>query len=599
MKDAFRQLGRLSPFLPAGSMRYLKGYYLASSLLSLLDVVALMLLALSMTSMLQGNPVTIPMIGTISTDGYAWVILAVGILILSKSALQLWQQWRMTRKFSEFELEIGVTLFDSYINTPWADRLKRSTSRTVRMVDVGVASLNSGLLVPISGLPAMVTTTILIVVVLLVANPLTALITVIYLGIVGVLIYVVLSKRTVVAGRVNRKYSYRVAELMTDMIAAMKEVTLRKKVPEVARVLKSRRQIATRARANLTFMQSFPKFVLDVALIGGFVLIGGAEIFAGGSLIEAASSIALFAVAGLRLIPALVSFQGAANTIRANAPQVETVLNDLEEGSRQRIIDAATGIAPVPVDATSIEVEDITFTYPSSDTPALEGVSISIPFGTTMGFVGGSGSGKSTLVDLLLGFLAPSEGQITVGNERLGDVLDSWRASVGYVPQEVALFRGSVAQNVALTWEEDFDRDKVEVCLKKAQLWDTVMARPGGLDAEVHERGASFSGGQKQRFGIARALYTDPKVLILDEATSALDTKTEADIVQSIEALKGEMTVISVAHRLSTVKNVDQLCCFEAGHLLATGTFDEVVEEVPSFRIQAMLAGLVDEGLTD
>lgn len=593
MKDALNNLRRLMPFLPAGAKRYVIGYCITSSLLALLDVAALSLLALSITGMLSGDDLTLPIIGQVGPEAYLWVITIVAVLILGKSALQILQQWRVTRRYASFELAVGQRLFDTYMNTPWEERLEQTTARTLRMVDVGVATVNTGLLIPITGLPSMFATSILILVVLFVANPVTAAITIVYLGIIAFVLYFVLSGRTVQAGRVNRRYSFQVAELMQGMMGAMKEVTLRKKVPEVSDVLKQNRQRGTSARANINFLASVPKFVLDVALIGGFILIGGASFLVEGNMTAAFAAIAIFAVAGLRLIPALTTFQSANNVLSANAPQVDRVLTDLEKGNTVLARVEETGNEPVPAGATSVDLEGVTFSYPNADTPALADVTMRIPFGSSVGFVGASGSGKSTLVDILLGFLAPQEGDVRVGGTSISDCLDQWRESIGYVSQDVALFRGSVAQNVALTWGDNVDYDKVEECLRKAQLWETIQERPGGVNADVAERGAAFSGGQRQRFGIARALYTDPKILILDEATSALDTKTEAGIVESIEALHGELTVISVAHRLSTVRNVDQLCYFEAGHLLATGTFDEVVEEVPGFHEQAMLAGLL------
>ena len=160
------------------------------------------------------------------------------------------------------------------------------------------------------------------------------------------------------------------------------------------------------------------------------------------------------------------------------------------------------------------------------------------------------------------------------------------------MPQDVSLFDGTVAQNVALTWSNDFDRDRVRTALERAQLWPTIEARAGGIDSRVGDRGMSLSGGQRQRLGIARALYSDPLILVMDEATSALDTKTESDVATAIRELRGQVTVVAVAHRLSTVMDSDQVCFMRDGKIVANGTFDEVVAAVPDFAVQAALAGL-------
>jgi ABC-type multidrug transport system fused ATPase/permease subunit len=161
------------------------------------------------------------------------------------------------------------------------------------------------------------------------------------------------------------------------------------------------------------------------------------------------------------------------------------------------------------------------------------------------------------------------------------------------VPQDVALFDGTIAQNVALAWDDDeIDFGKVEEALARAQLHDTVQAREGGMRSRIGERGLALSGGQRQRLGIARALYSDPLVLVLDEATSALDTKTESLVTAAIAGLKGEVTIVSVAHRLSTIRNSDVICFLQDGTIAARGTFDELVAAVPNFAEQAQLAGL-------
>jgi ABC-type multidrug transport system fused ATPase/permease subunit len=218
---------------------------------------------------------------------------------------------------------------------------------------------------------------------------------------------------------------------------------------------------------------------------------------------------------------------------------------------------------------------------------------MTIPAGTHVALVGSSGAGKSTLVDILLGLLEPSDGYIEVAGQNMDFVLDDWRKRIGYVPQEVSLFDATVGQNVALTWNPaNVDPDKVTAALRRAQLLDTVLGREGGIDALIAERGLALSGGQRQRLGIARALYNEPNVLVMDEATSALDTSTEAAVTKAIRELHGEVTVITVAHRLSTIRDADIVFFMRDGRVVAQGSFDEVVESVPDFAVQAALAGL-------
>lgn len=593
MKISWGQMKELLPYFPPSAKRYIWIYIVVSSLLTLLDIAALMLLAVSLSGMLSGGAVNIPLIGQVAPENYIWLLLTVSLLVLLKSAATVAQQWAATRRFAEFELTLGLKLFDAYIGAPWVMRLSRSSSQLVRMADVGVAAAIGGLVLPLIQLPALIVSSTLILVTLFVLQPLTAVISVIYLGSIAYLMSKVLTKKAVEAGRVNRDYSYKVASIMTDMVGALKEITLRNKFDEVAAVVRSNRTHAARARANIQFLGSVPKFVLDTALIGGFLIVGGLSYVVEGSLNEAVSAVVMFAVAGMRLVPALTSYQSINNGINANRAQVEAILRDMRHADRYRAEAEDLGKEPLDGAPEDLILESVTFAYPGGEQPAVNDVSLTIPMGSSVGIVGESGSGKSTLVDIILGLLVPQEGTIRIDHQDLEDVLGAWRNHVGYVPQEVALFDGTIEQNVSLTFQGPSDREKVIECLKKAQLWDVVKSRPGGLQATVGERGIALSGGQRQRMGIARALYSDPYVLILDEATSALDTKTESQVAKAIANLRGDVTLVSIAHRLSTVKDADELFYMEDGFVLAHGTFDEVVDRVPTFREQARLAGLV------
>ena len=593
MKVALRQLRSLIPYLPRTARGYIRRYVIISSLLSLLDIAALMLLALSLSSMMSGADVNIPVVGTVTPDQYIWLLLSVSFLILLKSSLSLLQNWLATRRFAEFELTLGLHLFDAYIRAPWVDRLSRTTSQLVRMVDVGVSAVISGLTLPLIQLPAIIVSAVAVLGTLLIVQPLTAIISMVYLGLIALIMSKVLTSRSLQAGQVNRRYSYKVASLMTDMVGALKEVTLRDKLGEVAEVVKENRSHAARARSNIQFLASVPKFVMDTALIGGFLLVGVVSYLIEGSLSEAISAIVLFAVAGMRLVPGLTAFQSTTNQLNASRSQVTYVLKDIEQAQDYIAAAQEIGKGPLLQEPEELILDGVTFTYPTGNEPAVSNVSITIKMGTSVGIVGESGSGKSTLVDIILGLLVPQEGQIRIDSQNIDDVMAAWRSRVGYVPQDVSLFDGTIAQNVALSWKEGIDKDKVIDCLKRAQLWDVIQQRPQGLNTRVGERGMSFSGGQRQRLGIARALYSDPYVLILDEATSALDTKTEAEVAKAIASLRGEVTIIAVAHRLSTVRDSDELFYMESGFVLARGTFDEVTAEVPKFLEQARLAGLV------
>ncbi|MBT2475324.1 ATP-binding cassette domain-containing protein, partial [Microbacterium sp. ISL-103] len=427
-----------------------------------------------------------------------------------------------------------------------------------------------------------------------IALPFVGLVTLVYLGAIALVLQLQISRRSKQAGQVALRYSLRSSRLITEMIGALKEVTLRGSASEVAGVVRENRAHATRARANSQFLAQVPRYVLDVALIGGIVVVGATGFLTEGNVDGAMASIALFGLAGFRLAPSLIRFQGVLQQLNVSAPHARAVLEEVRRSDRYMEAASIGDTASLPEEPRALRLRDVTFRYSPDAADAVRHVDIEIPFGSQVAFVGASGAGKSTMIDLLLGLVEPTDGAITVDDVPLGGVLNAWRANISYVPQEVSLFDATVAQNVALSWRTDFDRDRVREALSRAQILPLIEAREGGINGRIGERGLALSGGQRQRLGIARALYTDPMVLVMDEATSALDTATEAAVTNAIEELRGSVTTITVAHRLSTIRHADIIFFMRDGEVAASGSFNEVVAAEPEFALQAALAGLIE-----
>lgn len=584
---------RVISVLPDGSRRFLVRYTAAMMALSVLDIAALGLLAIVLPGMISGNPTTLPLIGTVGEiSQYATILGVVAFTIVLKSLLNVMVVRIGTRRFADHEVAIGDKLFSAYLETPWVTRLKMNSADIVRSVDQGVNSTVYGVLIPASSLAGEIVSTASVLIVLVIAQPATAAITVVYLGLIALLLSRVVSRQAVAHGRRNREYSFRTSRLITEAVATLKEITLRGASGGVERAVHENRVAASRSRATISFLGVVPRYVLESALIVGFLLVGGVGWLTGGQA-GAITSVALFAVAGFRIVPSLTRFQAILSQMHSNSSFAELVIDEITQAATRRAERTPEDTEVLNHDARDIVLSSVSFSYPDAGQPALDRVSLRIPSGSHVALVGASGAGKSTLVDVLLGLLTPTEGTIEVGGQRLQSVLNAWRASIGYVPQEVALFDASVAQNVALSWSTDgIDPDRVNEAIARAQLTSVVGSREDGIDAKIGERGMSLSGGQRQRLGIARALYNQPMVLVMDEATSALDTGTEAAITTAIRALRGDVTVITVAHRLATIRDADVVFFFKDGQLSASGTFDEVVQAVPDFAEQAALAGL-------
>ena len=355
------------------------------------------------------------------------------------------------------------------------------------------------------------------------------------------------------------------------------------------------------ADARVQVYNMLPKYVTEGAVVIGVFSLALA-LFATRPVAVAAGTFALFVAAATRVIPSLLRLASAGLAIRnqaAVAAPTFTLAADLgdprdapqsrrTQGSIQRALQSRhEGFVP------RIVLQGVTFTYPHARSPALCGISMVIEQGQSVALVGRSGAGKSTLADVILGLLQPDAGTVTLGDSGPGDAIQQWPGGTAYVPQDVMIANDTVRANVALGLPpEFFDDDLVWDALRRAHLADYVRSEADGLDTLIGERGLHISGGQRQRLGIARALFTRPRLLVFDEATSALDAETERGITTMLDELGEEVTTVIIAHRLSTIRHVDVVVYVAEGNILATGSFDDVCARVPALQRQASLMGL-------
>jgi ABC-type multidrug transport system fused ATPase/permease subunit len=336
--------------------------------------------------------------------------------------------------------------------------------------------------------------------------------------------------------------------------------------------------------------------VIDTALILGIVVVAIGQSNAE-SISIAASSTALFLTAALRILPTIAPIQGSINSIKNLKGLTERVHNfsrkiESETIVRNEYLTNLTKNQSINF-SFSITVENLTMIYPNSTKAAISGINFQINSGSTLAIIGSSGSGKTTLADCLLGLLEPTSGKVEI-NKTSPEIYRSVNTgAIAYVSQDVALIDGSIRENVAFALPQaEIDDAKIYQALKRAHIDDFVRNLPQGLETVVGERGTRLSGGQRQRIGIARALYSNPKILVLDEATSALDAETEAAITGMLKELHGEVTIISIAHRLSTVMHSDLVLFLRDGKLAGSGKFEDLVKQHPDLAHQAELLGI-------
>jgi ATP-binding cassette subfamily C protein len=279
------------------------------------------------------------------------------------------------------------------------------------------------------------------------------------------------------------------------------------------------------------------------------------------------------------------------------SPSVEAMWKALEPYPDDGRMGSRSGAVEPLVLEREIKLVDVALTYPNAPRPALDGVSIAIRRGESIAFVGGSGAGKTTIVDTIIGLLQPSEGHVEIDGHKLeGEIVARWRKAIGYIPQVVYLSDDTIKRNVAFGVDDrEIDAARVERALAAASLDELVASLPDGIDTFVGERGVRLSGGQRQRIGIARALYLEPRVLVLDEATSSLDGVTERQIVDAIEKLRTDRTMIVIAHRLSTVRSCDRLVFMEHGRIQDVGSWEEIHARNPGFQRLVELSSVEGE----
>ena len=411
---------------------------------------------------------------------------------------------------------------------------------------------------------------------------------------IAILIYKMMHGRAENLGKEESAVSIKSNEMIIEVLASYRESVVRNRRDYYVREISSLRWRNSTVLAELAFMPNISKYVIESTVVLGALAISAAQ-FIMQDAAQAIATLAVFLAAGTRIAPAILRVQQGALQIKSSFGAATPTLN---------LINLLKHSNPLPEVADSIEImhqgfvpkieiTNVCLRYPGKTEYALKNVSINITPGSTVAIVGPSGGGKTSLVDVILGVIKPTSGEVMISHHEPLDAISIWPGAIGYVPQDVILVSGTIRQNVALGFPESEATDEmVSKSLELAKISEFISSQERGIDVQVGERGAKLSGGQRQRIGVARALFTNPKLLVLDEATSALDGETEAGITDSIQNLRGTTTVIMIAHRLSTIRDVDQVIYMEKGKVVCTGKFEEVRKLVPNFDSQANLMGL-------
>jgi ABC-type multidrug transport system fused ATPase/permease subunit len=422
----------------------------------------------------------------------------------------------------------------------------------------------------------------------------TAVIATLFFGFLGFAMYKSLHGRVKTLGSEDYQLTISSNERILEVLSSYRENVVKNRRFFYVREIGDLRKRLAYVQAELSFVPYISKYVIETAVIIGAVLIGGFQ-FLVNDASRAVATLAIFIAAGTRIAPAVLRVQQGAILIKGNLAVATPTLDLFEELSTLNSTSPRDSSYETKHEGFvgQVELRKTSFSYPNTKTPALDSIELKILPGEHAVLVGSSGAGKTTLVDVILGVIETEESTVSISGMKPLDAILKWPGAMAYVPQDVVITNSTIRENVTMGYETSMIPDEaIWSALKLAQLDEMVKSLPEGLNAYVGDRGAKLSGGQRQRLGIARALLTKPKLLVFDEATSALDGETEANIAEALSSLDGDVTVILIAHRLSSVRNFRKVVYLHEGRVISQGPFEYVRKEVPDFDKQAKLMGL-------
>jgi ATP-binding cassette, subfamily B, bacterial PglK len=525
-------------------------------------------------------------LGFESTSAFLIALGAVVFLVLVGGiTIRVVTFYALTRFARMRTLSLGRKLIRRYLSQPYAWHLERNTAGLSTAVLSEVGTVVNGSIINAMQLVAHLAVTFCIVILLFLVEPLAAIVLGGALCLAYGLIFVVVRRSLHRLGEARLAANAQRFRVTQEALAGIKDVKLLALEEPYLAHFSSVTGRFVRVQAKQSLINEIPTNALQALTFGGMILFVLWVISTRqGNMIEALPVLGLYAFAGVRLFPALQKLYSAVAKLRFGKPALDALHADLMAPIDGGRIAQPTG--PAIRLTQALELSDVVYRFANADRAALDGINLRIEARTTVGIVGATGAGKTTAADVMLGLLVPQEGEMRVDGTKIdGSNIRGWQKSVGYVPQSIYLLDDTVTANVAFGIARNaIDMAAVERAARIAKLHDFVVDLPQGYDTLVGERGARLSGGQRQRVGIARALYRDPDVLVFDEATSALDNLTEKAVMQAVQALGRQKTIVMIAHRLTTVRRCDVIFHLEAGRVLASGSYDELLGTSTGFR---------------
>ncbi len=512
--------------------------------------------------------------------------LSVLVLLVVSMIISIFTTWGLSMFANKIGTEIADRLYTYYLNQDWLFHASGSSAQLTKKIATETMRVTGAVLVPLMQMNSKVTLSLLMSTSIFLYDPKVALIGLSIFAISYFFLFKVfrnkLNKNGIAISEVNEERF----RLMNEGFGGIKDLLLMGRDNDfIDRFNKSGKTLAYSQGTNAALVQA-PRYFVELLAFGSMIVLILYLIAShNGNLGMILPILSVYAIGIIKLLPAFQQIYSSMAIIKANIPAFESIKQDLydslhKESKSQKF--ERNCFTP----KKNISLENITFTYPNKEEPALNELDMSISANNVIGIVGPSGSGKSTLIDILLGLIYPQKGHLKIDNEIINmKNRRSWQNTIGFVAQSIFLSEGTIAENVAFGLPSNqIDLDQVNHALEIAHLSEFVKSLKNGINTKVGERGVQLSGGQRQRIGIARALYNNAQVLVLDEATSSLDGITEKMIMEAIDAFSGKKTIILVAHRLKTVQKCDQIFFIDKGKIVDQGTYQELIKTNKQFK---------------
>ncbi len=516
-------------------------------------------------------------LGIVSADQLVLPLtVAFVAAVMLAAVIRMLLLWVNTRLIFASGADLSVEAYRRTLYQPYAVHVARNSSEVISGITNKVNGAVFGVLLPLLTLVSSILLLVAVMLVLIAIDPMAASVAAIGFGVSYGLITWVTRRELYRNGRRVVCEQTQVIKALQEGLGGIRDVLLDGTQPTYCDIYSRADYSLRRAQGNNSFIAGSPRFAMEALGMSLIVALAYGLSRQAGGIVAVLPALGALALGAQRLLPALQMGYSAWVSMAANHASLADTLELLDQPLPAEALLPAP--APLPFQ-DAIRFHAVRFRYASAGPWVLDDINLSIPKGARVGFVGSTGSGKSTTMDLLMGMLMPTEGEILIdGRPITGNHLRAWQRSIAHVPQSIFLADTTLAENIAFgVPRASIDLQRVQAAARQAQIADFIESRPEGYDAFVGERGIRLSGGQRQRIGIARALYKQASVLVFDEATSALDNATEQSVMDAIEGLSRDLTILIVAHRLSTVEYCDRLYRFEQGRVVSEGSPTEML----------------------